>query len=41
MNCKKCGFHFCWKCMKKWEGHDSFYNCKFEGKMNDAEYKEE
>ena len=33
MNCKKCGFHFCWKCMQKWEGHGDFYNCKFEGEM--------
>ena len=35
MNCKKCGFHFCWKCMQKWEGHGDFYNCKFEGEMKD------
>jgi hypothetical protein len=27
---RRINFHFCWKCMKPWEGHDDYFNCKFE-----------
>lgn len=23
-----CGYHFCWICLEKWDGHKDFFNCE-------------
>lgn len=27
MQCRKCGYQFCWVCMGSWAKHSSYYNC--------------
>lgn len=29
MVCPQCSFSFCWICLKKWDDHSDWYNCKF------------